>query len=427
MNNSRPEQPVSESTAMRLNLQRLSIIRNIALGGQILALLFFSQISDIGLPDITLGSLLASYALVIGATWWRSFRQPSITQLEFFNHLLVDIAFFTALVYFSGGAANPFISYYLVPISIAAATLPAHFTWATTGFSLLAYSLLMNYHMPIPALMPALMNSHQHSGENNLHLIGMWANFAISAGLITYFVTRMAKTVREQQTLLNRQHEDALRNDQILAIGTLAAGTAHELGTPLNTMKVLVDELVAEDSEDQDMHILQQQIEQCRITLKQLIATAQSSETEQPPQRLQQYFTTLLDRWQVMRPQLTVGIYFSAELPEISASFHPTIAQSLLNLLNNAADASPKNVDVQVCWNQQQATMTIRDFGSGIDSQTARKFGQPLVSEKPDGLGLGTFLAHTALNRFGGSVSIHSADNGGTITKVILPLNKVIE
>jgi two-component system sensor histidine kinase RegB len=120
------------NSAARQNLRQLSVIRNIALGGQILALLFFSQIRDIGLPILVLGAILALYAIVITTTWWRTFRYPVITELEFFCHLLVDILFFTALLFFSGGASNPFISYYLVPISIAATTLPLRYTWAIT-------------------------------------------------------------------------------------------------------------------------------------------------------------------------------------------------------------------------------------------------------------------------------------------------------
>ena len=83
-------------SAARQNLRQLSIIRNIALGGQLFALLFFSQIQDIGLPVTTLSIVLALYGLVIVTTWWRSFQSPAITELEFFSHLLLDILFFNS-------------------------------------------------------------------------------------------------------------------------------------------------------------------------------------------------------------------------------------------------------------------------------------------------------------------------------------------
>lgn len=411
------EKDFDTNSAARQNLRQLSIIRNIALGGQILALFFFSRFQDIGLPITVLGLVLAFYAVVIVATWWRTFRYPAITQLEFFCHLMVDIAFFTALLFFSGGASNPFVSYYLVPISIAATTLPLRYTWSVTLLSLAAYSWLLNNYLPIPALAP----SHHHGDSVNLHILGMWCNFAVSAALITYFVTRMASTLRQQEEQLARQREDQLRDEQVLAIGSLAAGTAHELGTPLNTMKILVDEMVAEQSSSQeDLAILQQQLEQCRSTLKQLVATAEGGGLEQGS--LHHYFDKLFERWQVMRPRVQAHIRYAGELSEQTARFHPTIAQSLTSLLNNAADVSPERVDVEVAWDEKVVELSIRDFGQGVAPQLQDTLGKPFHSSKPDGMGLGLFLTQATLNRYGGTVNIKPADGGGTVTRVILPL-----
>ncbi len=406
-------------SAARHNLRQLSIIRNIALGGQLLALLFFSQVQDIGLPVLVLGAILALYALVIATTWWRTFRYPVITELEFFCHLLVDISFFTALLFFSGGASNPFVSYYLVPISIAATTLPLRYTWTVTLLSLAAYSWLLRNNLPIPALAP----SHHHGDSNNLHILGMWCNFAVSAVLITYFVTRMANTLRYQEGQLARQREDQLRDEQVLAIGSLAAGTAHELGTPLNTMKILVDEMVAEQSASGgDLSILQQQLEQCRTTLKQLVATAEGGADNLEQGSLRAYFDKLFERWQVMRPRIQAHIRYADNLADRQAHFHPTVAQSLTSLLNNAADVSPEQVNVEVGWDDQAVELCIRDFGQGIAPQLQEKLGKPFQSSKPDGMGLGLFLTQATLNRYGGTVSIKPSPEGGTITRVILPL-----
>lgn len=421
-------------SAARQNLRQLSIIRNIALGGQLLALLFFSQIQNIGLPVTVLSVILAFYALVIGITWWRSFQQPAITELEFFGHLLMDILFFTALLYFSGGASNPFISYYLVPISIAATTLPTRYTWSVALLSLGAYSwLLANYH-PIPALSP--MSGHEHhDSSNNLHIMGMWCNFAVSALLITYFVTRMASTLRQQEIKLAQQREDQLRDEQVIGIGTLAAGTAHELGTPLNTMKILVDEMQYEksDSNPSDFHplefseeltILQQQIEQCRTTLKQLVATAETTTDSLEIKPVHEYFDKLLERWQVMRPKTQANIHYAENLPKCTISFHPTIAQSLTNLLNNAADAS-LDVDVDLFWDKETVKLSIRDYGKGITSEQQEALGQPFNSNKPDGMGLGLFLTQASVNRYGGEVTISPAESQGTLTQVVLPLGTI--
>lgn len=408
-------------SAARQNLRQLSIIRNIALGGQLLALLFFSQIQAIGLPVNILSVILAFYALIIIATWWRSFQKPAITEPEFFGHLFMDILFFTALLYFSGGASNPFISYYLVPISIAATTLPTRYTWSVALLSLGAYSWLLGNHFPIPALAPMSEHGH-HSSSNNLHIMGMWGNFAVSALLITYFVTRMANTLKQQETKLAQQREDQLRDEQVIGIGALAAGTAHELGTPLNTMKILVDEMQYEKSDfTEELTILQQQIEQCRTTLKQLVATAETSTNNQEIKPVREYFDKLLERWQVMCPKAQANIHYADNLPNCTTSFHPTIAQSLTNLLNNASEASTE-VDVSLSWDTEAVHLNIRDYGKGITPEQQEVLGQPFNSDKPDGMGLGLFLTQASVNRYGGEVSICPADGQGTLTQVMLPL-----
>ncbi len=410
-------------SAARQNLRQLSIIRNIALGGQLLALLFFSQIQDIGLPVITLSVVLAFYGIVIAATWWRTFQSPAITELEFFSHLLIDILFFTALLYFSGGASNPFVSYYLVPISIAATTLPLRYTWSIALLSLGAYSWLLVNYLPIPALSPAQEQAHHHESSNNLHILGMWCNFVVSALLITYFVTRMASTLKQQEIKLAQQREDQLRDEQVIGIGSLAAGTAHEMGTPLNTMKILVDEMKDEKPElKADLSILQQQIEQCRTTLKQLVLTAETSTDGLEIKPIREYFNKLLERWQVLHPKIQADIKYADNLPEYETRFHPTIAQSLMNLLNNAADASPRQVDVTLFWNTTVVELNIRDYGKGITAKQQDSLGKPFYSEKTDGMGLGLFLTQASINRYGGEVTIRPAEGKGTLTRVILPL-----
>jgi two-component system sensor histidine kinase RegB len=410
-------------SAIHHNLYRLSLIRAVVIFGQCLALIYFSLVKPLGLATAEIAWVLAIYASISVATANRGRFKITITNKEFFIHLLVDIIFFSILLYFSGGASNPFISYYLIPISIAAITLPRFYTISIAFIALAGYSLLLNYYIPVIAIAPSHMG-HTMAG-NNLHVLGMWANFAISAAIISYFVSQIASELESQQKKIAEHREQQLENEQLLAIGTLAAGTAHELGTPLNTMRLLVDEMQLQQTTNNDIDLLSQQIDQCKITLKQLQSTAnESSANQYTNQTLHSYFDQLIERWQLMRPELNSRVsYVKSDYPAPEIRFHPTIAQSILNLLNNAADASPSEVEVSISWSETEVIICIKDFGEGFEKPKSKNENQPFLSSKTDGLGLGLFLSQNTVTRFGGSISLDKLPEGGTMTTLCLPLN----
>jgi two-component system sensor histidine kinase RegB len=178
--------------------------------------------------------------------------------------------------------------------------------------------------------------------------------------------------------------------------------------------------------ENPDLSLLSQQIEQCRVTLKQLQTTANESSSEDYsalPLRI--YFDQLFERWQLMRPTLKTTIsYVDCPLPAPDLKFHPTIAQSILNLLNNAADASPEFVEVNIRWTDIEIEIQIKDIGDGFDSTN---IDRPFFSSKAEGLGLGLFLSQSTVTRFGGSVNLQNLTDGGTLTTMSLPLDLTVK
>jgi len=211
------------------NLRSLLFIRSIALLGQagVLAyVLFVSRTTENLWP---VAASLVVLVTITGLSLWRCTRQWPVTDNEFLAQLLLDVIGWTVLMYFTGGANNPFVSYYIVPLVIAAAVLPWRNTWLVAGASLLAYSALLYYYRPFPLFTPHAHAGHGNNG--NVHILGMWFNFLFSAGLITYFVVRMASMLRQQDARAVTQREDRLRDDQIMAVASLAAGTAPQLGT----------------------------------------------------------------------------------------------------------------------------------------------------------------------------------------------------
>ena len=191
-------------------------------------------------------------------------------------HLLTDVAALSALLYLSGGSANPFVSLYLVPLVIAAVALPAAFAWAMAAVTVTCYGLLFYFYVPLPALHLA--------HDFGLHLFGMWVNFLVSAVIIAWLVARMAQAIRTRDAQIARQREDALRNERIVALGTLAAGAAHELGTPLSTMAVVLGEMAHEHATDgelgRDIATLRTQVDVCKHTITRMVAAAGQARAE---------------------------------------------------------------------------------------------------------------------------------------------------
>jgi two-component system sensor histidine kinase RegB len=254
----------------------------------------------------------------------------------------------------------------------------------------------------------------------------MWFNFALSALLITYFVVKMANTLRRQEQVIASRREDDLRDEQILAVATLAAGTAHELGTPMATINMLVDELVAQypndDELSDDLLLLQQQIAHCRGILQKLVDTArQHSSATTTRIDAKQYLLQVIEHWQVMRPDA----HYRLELPKQDAPLlevDSTLEQAISNLLNNAADASPSHVIITASWSSTQLCVSVRDHGSGIALDIAEQLGKPFVTAKGKGLGLGLFLSHATIARYGGSIELFNHPEGGTLAELSIPL-----
>ncbi|MCM2971325.1 ATP-binding protein [Larsenimonas suaedae] len=413
-----PQQPLALSTPSR-NLVLLTIARGITWTGFLIAIIFGIEVLNFQLYLVPIFLIIVVMGLFNVATWWRLGWLRSVTEAECLVHLLIDVIGLTAIFYFTGGSTNPVITYYIVPITIAAATLPVRYTILTTVTAFGGYSALMLFYQPIPEL-----SRHIAGTGISLHVLGMWLNFALCASLITYFVFKMARALRRRDRTLSKTRETALRNEQILAVASQAAGTAHELGTPLGTMAVLLGEMKEDADSDilrEDITLLQRQVEQCKAHLRSLVATAERRRVGPlEHQDVQAYLERVIEKWLVIRPDVTHRLTCLGRRHAIIPT-DDTLQQALLNLLNNAADANPQNIDITLDWDEQQVIVDIRDHGAGVPMDIADQLGQTFVSTKSKGMGIGLFLTHATINRFGGSVSLYNHEEGGTLTEVTLP------
>lgn len=425
------QEPPPYRSAPDAHLRYLVIIRGWVLAGLWIAIAFNSWLIQMKIAWLPLTSILILMTAVNLLTWLRLDKSLPVTDIELFIQLLIDVFCLSGIVFFVGGANNPFISYLLVPVCIAAATLNTRMTWLITALCLTGYSLLLFFYIEQPTVAP---HHHHHSASPhqgiNLHILGMWATFSVSAILISYFVNRMANSLRIQTRRLNQRHEDEWRDEQLMAVATLAAGTAHELGTPLSTMKVVLHELLADSQNkplQEELQILSNQVEQCSGILRQLVVKADlQHQGEITPVNVKTFCLSIIDQWKLMRPEVSCQVAIdTTSVTGLEAVFAPTVQQAIINMLHNAADASPHNILINIQWNRQQMTWLIDDNGAGIPGEIQEELGKAFVTTKGKGLGIGFFITHATINRFGGQIRLFSRAAGGTRAELILPLTGV--
>jgi len=414
-------------TPLSNNLYRLFLLRNIAISAQIIIFSLVYHLIELDLPwqniIITISILLVINFLTLVRL---RYHWPA-TNPEFFFQLLIDISALTVLLYFSGGSTNPFVSLYLIPLIIAATVLPWHYTWIMAAASITCYTLLLFYYIPLP-------HNHtddhsRHMFEFNLHVAGMWLTFVLSTLLITGFIAKMSTSIRDRDKELARSREQSLQNEQIIALGTLAAGAAHELGTPLSTMAIIAHELkqdYPDDSEFQhNMQILRDQIELCKQTLTQLLANAGQARAEEGNgEPVDLFLKKVIDKWQLIRPSVKFTYQCKGVQPAPLIMNNQLLSQSILNLLNNAADASVNQVNINSNWDHDLLHLEILDDGEGLNAEAMERAGEAFFTSKGPGkgFGIGLFLANTNIERFGGSVRLFNRSEGGACTHVALPI-----
>lgn len=410
-------------TAATRNLRRLFWMRNIVVG-------FLASVAlllhHLGIPldpwpiAASLGGML-----LLNVMTWRRLRAPAdVGETELLMQLLGDIAALTVLFYFTGGYSNPFVWMYLLPLAIAAVALSTLHVWLVAGLAMAAYSLLVFLHVPLSHL-------HLHAGPGvklDIHLVGMWLGFLVSAGIFALFVTRIGQTLREYDRLTAEARETALESERMLALGALATAAAHELGTPLATMAVLTREMHEEYGHlpqlKEDLDLLRKQVDRCKEILTSLTSAAGDARAvDANGIRLDEFLENTIQRWRDARPAVRLQCRFSGRLPAPRIASDLALGMALINLLDNAADASPEQVEVEGRWDDRELRLEIRDHGPGLSDEAARKAGTPFFTTKrEEGMGLGLYLARIILGRFDGSVQLNRHPESGTVTRVQLPL-----
>lgn len=409
------------------NLQQLIQLRWIAVFGQIATIEVVRYGLDIAIPIEHMLVVLAGLALfnLLSLVRWRTQRR--VPSAEILLGLLVDVAALTIQLYLSGGATNPFVFLYLLQVILGAVLLPAWATWAMVGVTTLCFAALAVFAPPLP-----LPLDHD-KGLSSPYMLGMLVCFALNAALLVTFIARIMANLRERDTRLAALRQRAAEEEHVVRMGLLASGAAHELGTPLSTLAVILGDwqhlphFSSEPELAADVAEMQAQVARCKAIVSGILLSAGEARGEWSGETtVSAFLDGVVEAWRQRRPcpDFRYENRFGADLHMVSDS---VLKQMIGNVLDNAVEASPDWVRFEATREADALVLTVRDRGPGFAPHLLPHIGKPYQSTKgrPGG-GLGLFLVSNVARTLGGSVAVRNLDEGGAEVRITLPLSTLI-
>ncbi|WP_298442331.1 ATP-binding protein [uncultured Ferrimonas sp.] len=343
---------------------------------------------------------------------WRQTQLGRTTQLL---QIMLDLVLYTALLAYSGGATNAFVSVLLLPVVFAGVSLPLLHLFVVTLSAIGAYSLLV-YNMPKMMVM--------HEMDMTEHYLGMWVSFLLSAVVVSLVVGTMAKMIVRRERRLAQSREMQLQQEQLLALGTASAQVTHNLATPLATIQLLYEELAEQYPNSPAINELAQPIAQCGDHLNYFRQLANDVRHNQQrwvhASELQQQLAAIITLQYPEQQQ-----QWPSSVPTGQLKTDAMLLPALLNLAQNAVNANQQQQQnsLMMQWHlaKDEISLSIADQGSGIDPQRLQALGQGLV-DNPHGFGMAVMLSNASIERLGGKLQLgnnHAAR--GAIATVTLP------
>lgn len=413
-----------ERVAGRQNLLQLTELRWLAVAGQLATILLVRFPLEVPLPLTEMLTLLAVLALFNVASVWRNRLALPVADVELFAGLLVDVAILTGQLYYAGGVSNPFIFLYLLQVAVASVLLRPVYIWAIVFLTSGGFMVLTAWHRPLalPGLAASALSTE--------YISGLLLCFLLNASLLVIFIGRIGRNLRQRDASLARARQRAAEEEHIVRMGLLATGAAHELGTPLATLSVILGDwarmapFAGEPELREEIEEMQRQIDRCKAIVGGILQSAGEARADHPePVPLPAFLAGVVGEWQRTRG-VDLLSYEHAQVPDVTIIADTALQQMIGNVLDNALEAAPGQ-PLRLAAECDGATLTlcVQDRGPGFLPEILERFGTPYQSSKgKPGRGLGLFLAMNVARTLGGQIQGHNLPQGGAEVRITLPL-----
>ena len=408
------------------NMQQLIQLRWLAVVGQVVTISVTELVFGVQLPLPAMLSVLVCLVAFNIASTLRWQENLPVSNNELLLALLVDVASLTLQLYQSGGTTNPFVFLYLLQVILSVVLLEKKSTWLIVGVTTACLAGLAIFSKPLEVPL-----DHER-GIFSLYIQGMLLCFVLNAALLVFFTGRIMENSRASASKLADLRQRAAEEEHIVRMGLLASGAAHELGTPLATLAVILGDWrrMPEFSRNPDLleeiAEMQTQLQRCKSIVSGILLSAGETRGESSEATtINTFLSELVDEWRASRPVASFEFENNIE-HDVRVVADSTLQQMICNVLDNALEASPEWLRMQARINGDMLELVVTDAGPGFDPAMLAQFGKPYQSSKGQpGRGLGLFLVVNVARMLGGSVTASNRAEGGANVLLTLPLSAI--
>jgi len=418
-----------QETANKKNLLLLVMLRWLAVGGQIVTIAVVQALLHIPLPLLTMGAVLIFLVGLNIVSLERCCSDANITDTELLGALLLDVGALTIQLHLSGGALNPFVSLYLLQVILGAILLPPLLIWILVAAASGCFIFLTRSYRDLDLSYYGHAEAQGFPSFVDLEVYGRFLCVLMVAILVVLFVTQVMRNLRYRDKRLSELRQQSAEEEHIVRMGLLASGAAHELGTPLATLSVILNDwekmpaLRGDPALVSEIDEMNAALGRCKdIVSRILLAAGEARSEDLGRTTLHGFIDDAVADWRRTRMpgQLEYVVDIGADT---AIACDSAVRQTLFNVFDNALEASHSWVGIEARRCDDILSVKVRDEGPGFLPEILSNFGKPYQSTKNrPGSGLGLFLAVNVLRKLGGSVTAHNMQDGGACVELLLPI-----